>query len=212
MFTCRRSFSAIYYSSPRRFLFQSAINMGKNSKKSRTATPPEENLVLPAHSSAYTTPIIDTHTHISSTYSLYRSKYPQANHTTLFDFMRAMNNGKNVRSIVDVWCEAPVQKIWKELADSALTEQSRSDNWGGIDYWFVMGTHISFILDALTELKRHGQRFRCSPVSHYDNGVQFDRLTASTSMIVVMKLNYTTMTSNATCTRFTLPIASLIQA
>lgn len=45
-----------------------------------------------------------------------------------------------VKSIVDVWCEAPVMtNEWRALADSALTPESRAENWGDIEYHFVMG-------------------------------------------------------------------------
>ena len=50
-----------------------------------------------------------------------------------------MYHGRRVEAIVDVWCEAPVLKQWKELADSALTQEQREKDWGGIEYWFVMG-------------------------------------------------------------------------
>jgi len=47
-----------------------------------------------------------------------------------------------VTAVVDVWCEAPVQKIWKEIADSALAEEEdRNGRWGDLEYWFVMGVH-----------------------------------------------------------------------
>ena len=49
---------------------------------------------------------------------------------------------QNVQSIVDVWCEAPVLSTWKELADSAISEEDRKEKWGGLDYWFVMGTSL----------------------------------------------------------------------
>ncbi|KAL0058677.1 hypothetical protein AAF712_014638 [Marasmius tenuissimus] len=52
-----------------------------------------------------------------------------------------MYEGKQVDAIVDVWCEAPVQRLWKEFADSALTEEDRRVKWGGLEYWFVMGMH-----------------------------------------------------------------------
>ena len=48
-----------------------------------------------------------------------------------------MYEGRNVESIVDVWCEAPVNKQWKEFADSALN----LEGWGGLKYWFVMGPY-----------------------------------------------------------------------
>ncbi|KAF8811765.1 Metallo-dependent hydrolase [Phlegmacium glaucopus] len=40
----------------------------------------------------------------------------------LYDFVRTMYEGRNVESIVDVWCEAPTL-------------------WGGLEYWFVIGVH-----------------------------------------------------------------------
>ncbi|EDR07031.1 uncharacterized protein LACBIDRAFT_328304 [Laccaria bicolor S238N-H82] len=45
------------------------------------------------------------------------------------------------RTIVDVWCDAPVQKSWKTFADSALTPEDRLSRWGGIEYWFALGVH-----------------------------------------------------------------------
>jgi len=46
-----------------------------------------------------------------------------------------------IDAIIDVWCEAPVRKEWKELADSALTTEDRRQNWNGLDYFFVLGVH-----------------------------------------------------------------------
>lgn len=51
-----------------------------------------------------------------------------------------MYHGRRVEAIVDVWCEAPVRKTqWREIADSALTPEQRENDWGGIEYLFVMG-------------------------------------------------------------------------
>jgi hypothetical protein len=113
--------------------------MGKN--KARNLIPSEDHLLLPPHpaGSGAGTKIADTHTHIASTFAAYRSKYHQGKYETVFDFVRAMCEGRNVDAVVDVWCEAPVQKMWREFADSALTVESRERNWGGIEYWFVMG-------------------------------------------------------------------------
>ncbi|KAH7925773.1 Metallo-dependent hydrolase [Leucogyrophana mollusca] len=113
--------------------------MGGKSKN-RNAVPGEEHLLLPGHPNV-ATPIIDTHTHLLSTFSSYASKYKGGKHKDVFEFVRAMYAGRNVKAIVDVWCEAPVQAAWKELADSALSAQDREHKWGGIDYWFVMGVH-----------------------------------------------------------------------
>lgn len=46
-----------------------------------------------------------------------------------------------IDAIIDVWCEAPVRKEWKELADSALHAEDRKQNWNGIEYYFVLGVH-----------------------------------------------------------------------
>ena len=40
-------------------------------------------------------------------------------------------------AVVDVWCEAPVRKSWREFADAAA-----EGRWGGMEYWFVMGTRV----------------------------------------------------------------------
>lgn len=110
--------------------------MGKNKKY-----PNESHLCLPAHPSTTTTPIVDTHTHLLTTFSFYKSKYPSGKYDTVWDFVRGVYGGQNVniKAIVDVWCEAPVQHAWKEVADSALSPQDRAEKWGGIEYWFAMG-------------------------------------------------------------------------
>lgn len=117
--------------------------------KKKNNTPAEEVLLLPLHPArrdtpeTHRTPIIDTHTHLLSTFSLYQSTYKPGKHETIWDFVRAMYQGQGVQAIVDVWCEAPVQKAqWKEIADSALTEELIEQKWGGLQYWFVMGTSI----------------------------------------------------------------------
>ena len=115
---------------------QKSVQMGKNKKN---AVPDEVHLSLPAHPSAATTPIIDTHTHLLTTFSAYKSRYPSGKYESVWEFVRGMYAGRNVRAIVDVWCEAPVQRAWKEVADSALNPQDRAVKWGGIEYWFVMG-------------------------------------------------------------------------
>lgn len=116
--------------------------MGKNKKYT---VPNESHLCLPAHPNA-STPIIDTHTHLLTTFSSYKTKYPTGKYDTVWDFVRGVYDGRNVKAIVDVWCEAPVQRVWKELADSALSAQDRVTKWGGIEYWFVMGKQRVFDL------------------------------------------------------------------
>lgn len=97
-------------------------------------------LTHPAVSPA--SPIVDTHTHLALTFESYRRKYPTGQYTNVHDFVRALYVPAGVQEIVDVWMEAPVRKrLWREYADSALTEESRRDLWGGLGYWFVMGVH-----------------------------------------------------------------------
>lgn len=120
--------------------------MGKSKKGSRV--PNEEHLNSPSHPrfADYTTPIIDTHSHLLSTYQRYRELYPNPRYEDVFAFVRAMYGSSETSSprhrtkaIVDVWCEAPVTTAWKELADSSLSQSERAEKWGGVDYWFVMG-------------------------------------------------------------------------
>lgn len=117
--------------------------------KKKNNTPAEEALFLPLHPArrdtpeAHRTPIVDTHTHLLSTFSSYQSTYKPGKHETIWDFVRAMYQGQHVQAIVDVWCEAPVRKTqWKEIADSALSDELIEKKWGGLQYWFVMGTSI----------------------------------------------------------------------
>ncbi|KAL0056648.1 hypothetical protein AAF712_016745 [Marasmius tenuissimus] len=65
-----------------------------------------------------------------------------------------MYEGKQVDAIVDVWCEAPVQRLWKEFADSALTEEDRRAKWGGLEYWFAMGVHPHNAKEYTDEIER----------------------------------------------------------
>ncbi|KAI0330165.1 hypothetical protein GY45DRAFT_1371002 [Cubamyces sp. BRFM 1775] len=112
--------------------------------KKKSNVPPEEHLLLPPHPArpnVQATPIVDTHTHLLSTFSFYRSKYKQGKYETVYDFVREMYKDRGVEAIVDVYCEAPVQTQWRELADSALSEKDRKTRWGGLEYWFVMGVH-----------------------------------------------------------------------
>ncbi|KAH8836067.1 hypothetical protein DL96DRAFT_1703002 [Flagelloscypha sp. PMI_526] len=126
--------------------------MGKKSK--RSAVPDEEHLILPARVPAgdELVKIIDTHTHLLSTFTTYRSKYPDGRFTDIFDFVRGVYKDQGVESIVDVWCEAPVTPTWKELADSALAADAQT-NWGGVQYWFVIGVHPHNAKDYTDEVE-----------------------------------------------------------
>jgi TatD DNase family protein len=130
--------------------------MGKNNKK----RPPlnENDLHLPKHPSASSSSsvIVDNHTHLLSTFAAYRQKFPAGKYETVFEFAKSLYRDLEgdrhvVRSIIDVWCEAPVRKEWKELADSAVTEEQRAQNWLGMDYHFVMG-ELKVISSSHSEL------------------------------------------------------------
>ena len=95
------------------------------------------------------TPIIDTHTHILSTYQLYKEKYPEGRYAnSVFDFVGGAYEGRNVGSIVDVFCELPMSEMWKELADAAVQETGGGEEstskgrWGSTEYFFVMGMSL----------------------------------------------------------------------
>lgn len=110
--------------------------------KKKSTTPSEDYLHLPTPPS--TLPIVDTHTHLASTFAMYRSRYKQGKYLDIYEFANKLYEGRNVEAIVDVWCEAPVQKsLWKELADSALKAEDRERLWNGIEYWFTMGKFSS---------------------------------------------------------------------
>ncbi|GLB38852.1 putative tatD related DNase [Lyophyllum shimeji] len=109
--------------------------------KKKSSTPPESFLLLPSPPSSL--PIVDTHTHLASTFSFYRTRYKSGTYTSVHEFAQAMYAGRQVEAIVDVWCEAeaPAQGLWREFADSALRAEDRERVWGGMEYWFVMGVH-----------------------------------------------------------------------
>ncbi|PVG02415.1 Metallo-dependent hydrolase [Serendipita vermifera] len=134
-------------------------------KKKKAAPIPEEVLHLPPHESLKSgksaASIVDTHTHLLSTFAVYQKAYPdgfQSYHEFVRGFYRppatsaqeAADTSENqdarqckhsVDTLIDVWCEAPVDPRWKAVADSARDEEQRKSLWGGIDYWFVMGVH-----------------------------------------------------------------------
>lgn len=137
--------------------------MGKSNKKKAAMAVPESVLSLPAHASALEiapdqqpTPVVDTHTHLLSTFSWYKSKYKDsAACETIWDFVRTMctppasdveadapkqrTRRHSVASMVDVWCEPASWVNWREIADSAVEGHSKKPDWGGCEYWFAMG-------------------------------------------------------------------------
>ncbi|KDR73174.1 hypothetical protein GALMADRAFT_142314 [Galerina marginata CBS 339.88] len=104
--------------------------------KKKSPTPSQEHhLLLPTPPSAL--PTVDTHTHLAPTFEYYRASYPEGRHLDVYGFVKAMYEGRNVDAIVDVWCDAPVKKLWKEYADAAMDKE----RWGGLEYWFALGVH-----------------------------------------------------------------------
>lgn len=150
----------------------------KNSRSSKSSKslPLEERLILSSHTAlkdrAHEVEIIDTHTHIWSTFQactlqfhfsnpefaqffsseIDRERYPQGKHTTVKDYIRATlctPESNETKKVVDVWCEAGDPKKreeWNETVDS-LTKLE------GLDYHYVIGTlmlFVSFELSMLT--------------------------------------------------------------
>jgi TatD DNase family protein len=109
--------------------------MGKNNRKG----PSEGILILPTHPRHLVAPIVDTHTHVVSTFAAYKQRYKDGKFENIYELVRGLYQGKKVAALIDVWCEAPVQRVWKEIADSAIMEGDRVEKWGEIEYWFVMG-------------------------------------------------------------------------
>ncbi|KZW03309.1 Metallo-dependent hydrolase [Exidia glandulosa HHB12029] len=139
--------------------------MAKSKKQKAANAIPESVLSLPAHASALElaadqepAPVIDTHTHLLSTYGWYKSKYKDdAACQTIWDFVRTMcmppasdveadaakqrTRRHKVTSMVDVWCEPASWLNWREIADSAVEGSPQKADWGGCEYWFAMGVH-----------------------------------------------------------------------
>ncbi|KAF9033561.1 hypothetical protein BJ165DRAFT_1417500 [Panaeolus papilionaceus] len=139
--------------------------------KKKSSTPGEENLLLPAPPS--TLPIVDTHTHVASTYEFYRIRYKEAKHDTVYSFLKGMFQDRSVEAVVDVWCEAPVRPQWKEFADAAVD----LEKWGGTQYWFAIGIHdakkyTSEVENDLIEAAAHPRCVSWGEMGldyHYDN-------------------------------------------
>lgn len=108
--------------------------------KSKSRTPAESTLVLPRHpdlSPDSNAELVDTHTHLLSTYIEYVRKYQDRSHATISQFVQALllsDQSQKVAKIVDVWCEAPLitSPSWRDLVE----ELSGVD---GFDYRFVIG-------------------------------------------------------------------------
>ncbi|GAA5976530.1 hypothetical protein JCM5350_001720 [Sporobolomyces pararoseus] len=115
----------------------------KNSRTSKSKSlPHEDRLVLPRHVSLKDTDveIIDTHTHIYSTFEAYREKYPEGKLNSVKEFVQAAlrsTESNQLKAVVDVWCEAanPFDRPeWNETVQSLIELE-------GLDYHYVIGCH-----------------------------------------------------------------------
>jgi len=137
-------------------LHTSSSRAPKKSSHYRPA-PSENLLLLPSPPSLSS--VVDTHTHVARTYELYRENYRGGKYADVYDFVQTMYKNRNIEALVDIWCEAPVRKMWKEFADAAVDEKEKK--WGNIQYWFALGTLLRDSLQT-SDLTAHA---RCAPVS-----------------------------------------------
>ncbi|GAA5884680.1 hypothetical protein JCM6882_005347 [Rhodosporidiobolus microsporus] len=113
----------------------------QSNKSSRT--PHESVLVLPPHAELKGLPegeqveLVDTHTHVLSTFLAYKDKYPEGEHQTIQSFVSATL--PTMSAVVDVWCEAPMTASWREVVDSL--SDLKKENPKALDYHFVVGCH-----------------------------------------------------------------------
>ncbi|GAA5831916.1 hypothetical protein JCM3766R1_000153 [Sporobolomyces carnicolor] len=123
----------------------SAVAAPKNSRSSKSSKslPLEDRLILPRHEAledVQAVEIIDTHTHVYSTFKAYRERYPEGIHKNVRDFVQATllsPESNRLKAVIDVWCEAEDpfgRPEWQE------TVQSLS-NLDGFDYRYVIGCH-----------------------------------------------------------------------
>jgi hypothetical protein len=104
----------------------SAVRTMGKSKKSKPSTP-ESALVIPKHPclADQDAPIVDTHCHMLSTFSFYKSKYPDGDKNSVQDFVRAyfaQEQSNRIEGLVDVYCEPPFSG-WKECASQLVRYQ-----------------------------------------------------------------------------------------
>ncbi|KAM0788287.1 hypothetical protein ACM66B_001433 [Microbotryomycetes sp. NB124-2] len=154
--------------------------MGSKSKSK--GTPDESCLVLPLHKdladATSDVELVDTHTHVLSTYETYLSRYPDAQHkSSVAEFVKALllENGQTpkLRKLVDVWCEAPLRPEWKDTV--AQLEQVGPEGF----FNFVVGAHPHAAKDFTDELEKTFEDAHAHPRCcgwgeigldyHYDN-------------------------------------------
>ncbi|KIJ45437.1 hypothetical protein M422DRAFT_59869 [Sphaerobolus stellatus SS14] len=108
------------------------------------------------HPAAPGTPIVDTHTELTSIFRRYRKSYPDTEFKYIHSFVRGLYGEAKVGAIVDVW-------EWdEELADSAVKEEERVAKWGRVGYWFILvlsrlyaDTYIDHVEQETVEAMQH---------------------------------------------------------
>ncbi|GAA6002174.1 hypothetical protein JCM10207_003109 [Rhodosporidiobolus poonsookiae] len=126
----------------------------QSTKSSRT--PNESVLLLPQHaelkglSEGEQVELVDTHTHVLSTFLAYKEKYPEGQHQSVKDFVKATL--PNMDAVVDVWCEAPMKADWSDVVESLV--QLKEEDASAPAYHFVVGAHPHEAKDYTDELEK----------------------------------------------------------
>ncbi|GJN87440.1 hypothetical protein Rhopal_000389-T1 [Rhodotorula paludigena] len=116
-------------------------------------TPHEHVLVLPVHHQLEgidTVEVVDTHTHVHSTFQAYKEKYPERTHATIRDYVQATlrsQSAQQVAAVVDVYCEG------SDMVHFPDTVAALSD-LDGLSYHFVAGAHPHEAKNYTDELER----------------------------------------------------------
>ena len=120
--------------------------MPRSMAKSKSKGVPDEKcLVLPRHNDmedAADIDLIDTHTHVISTYETYRSKYAKGKHQSVREFVQALllqDESHRVSKVVDVWCEAPLKAEWRDTVEQLSSIEDFA-------YHFVVGVSLWIFL------------------------------------------------------------------
>lgn len=85
----------------------------------------EQALIMPTHEALSGVQdrdlLFDTHTHLLSTFSTYKSKYGDAAaHDSVQAFAKDFLRTQNVNGLVDVWCEAPMIASHSEVVEAGM--------------------------------------------------------------------------------------------
>ncbi|KAK0202719.1 Metallo-dependent hydrolase [Desarmillaria ectypa] len=82
-----------------------------------------------SHSSVSSSTIVDTHTHLVLTFAAYRSNYPSGWYSSIFELVRTV--------------------LWHNPAEM------EEDQWGGVNYQFVIGVHPKYYTPAVRSALHH---------------------------------------------------------